>query len=198
MFATAGAGPLPHSRFSFAYPRNFMVAELGGVSDLPVGRAAGRIFVEKWTDSHHDEAARVIAAAYRGHVDSLINNQYNSVAGARRFLHNIVEYPGCGNFFGPASFVSIERGTAQACGMSLASLVAPDVGHITQICVVPEVQGTGVGYELLRRSLIALAGHGCRKVSLTVTSANESAVRLYERVGFHTARRFDALVWDGF
>jgi ribosomal protein S18 acetylase RimI-like enzyme len=198
MFSTARAEALPHSRFARAYPRNFMVADLAGATDLPVGGAAGRIILENWSERHHDEAARAIAAAYRGHIDSQVNNQYNSVPGARRFLHNIVEYPGCGTFFGPASFMAFERGVAEACGLSLASLVASDVGHITQIAVLPRLQGTGVGYELLRRSLVALREYGCRKVSLTVTATNRGAVGLYERTGFQVAHRFDALVWEGF
>ena len=198
MLSVPGDAGLPHSDYARAHLRNFMLADLTAMPELPAGRAAGQVFIEHWAEHHHDEAARVISAAYQGHIDSQINNQYNSIAGARRFLRNIVEYPGCGSFFAPASFLAFERGSAEACGMSLASLVAPDIGHITQICVLPRVQGTGVGYELLRRSLGALRGYGCRKVSLTVTATNDNAVRLYERVGFHTARRFNALVWDGF
>jgi len=37
-----------------------------------------------------------------------------------------------------------------------------------------------------------------KSVSLTVTSANREAVRLYERVGFRTVRQFSAIVWEGF
>jgi ribosomal protein S18 acetylase RimI-like enzyme len=55
-----------------------------------------------------------------------------------------------------------------------------------------------VGYELIRRSLEALTGHGCRKASLTVTAANTGAILLYERMGFHKTRVFSAFVWDGF
>ena len=43
-----------------------------------------------------EEAAHVISAAYRGHVDSEINDQYRSIPGARRFVTNIVRFPGCG------------------------------------------------------------------------------------------------------
>jgi ribosomal protein S18 acetylase RimI-like enzyme len=39
---------------------------------------------------------------------------------------------------------------------------------------------------------------GCRAATLTVTAANAGAVELYERVGFHTVRRFSAYVWEGF
>jgi ribosomal protein S18 acetylase RimI-like enzyme len=76
--------------------------------------------------------------------------------------------------------------------------VGPYAGHITQICVAPEVRGTGLGYEVLRRSLMTLQEHGCRKVSLTVTAANREAVDLYERMGFRTTRKFHAFVWEGF
>lgn len=82
--------------------------------------------------------------------------------------------------------------------MSLASLVAPRCGHITQICVTPAARGTGLGHELLRQSLATLRDVGCHSVSLTVTAANEDAVTLYERVGFRTIERFFALVWEGY
>jgi ribosomal protein S18 acetylase RimI-like enzyme len=77
-------------------------------------------------------------------------------------------------------------------------MVAPEVGHVTQICVAPGVKGKGVGYELLRRSLVTLAEAGAQSASLTVTASNDSAVRLYERVGFDTVRQFPAFVWEGF
>jgi ribosomal protein S18 acetylase RimI-like enzyme len=50
----------------------------------------------------------------------------------------------------------------------------------------------------MRQSLIALRGMGCRSASLTVTAANAGAVSLYERMGFHTARKFFAFVWEGY
>jgi ribosomal protein S18 acetylase RimI-like enzyme len=81
-------------------------------------------------------------------------------------------------------------------GVCLTSMVASDVGHITQLCVSPASRGTGLGYELLRRSLVALADHGCRIVSLTVTTSNASAIELYERMGFVNRRDFAAYVWE--
>jgi len=58
-------------------------------------------------------------------------------------------------------------------------------------------QREGLGYELMRRSLLAFSEAGCRKVSLTVTAANTEAVQLYERIGFRSAHEFPALVWTG-
>jgi ribosomal protein S18 acetylase RimI-like enzyme len=94
--------------------------------------------------------------------------------------------------------VAVHQTTGRLCGVSLTSLVSPEAGHVTQICVAPAVKGKGVGYELLRRSLRGLEAAGVKSVSLTVTSANREAVRLYERVGFRTVRQFSAIVWEGF
>jgi ribosomal protein S18 acetylase RimI-like enzyme len=190
--------PLPGSEFLTIHQRNFMVIDASRVVGLRPGAARSRVLLEKWREQRHEAAAQLIAAAYRGHIDSSINDQYRSVPGARRFLTNIVQYPGCGAFFQPASYLAFEPATGRLCGMSLTSLLASDVGHITQICVAPSAKRTGVGYELLRRSLESLAQAGCRKMSLTVTADNAEAVRLYQRVGFNTARTFAAMVWEGF
>jgi ribosomal protein S18 acetylase RimI-like enzyme len=55
-----------------------------------------------------------------------------------------------------------------------------------------------VGYELLRRSMLALSHHECHKASLTVTASNLEAIELYEQTGFRKIRNFAAHVWDGF
>jgi len=180
-----------------AFDRNFMRIDLRRAALAP-GRVRRPVFIDRWTDQHLDASAHLIAAAYFGHVDSRINDQYRSAAGARRFLHNIVQYPGCGSFFRPASYAAFEPSRGMLCGISLSSLVSQDCGHITQICVSPEAKGSGVGYELLRQSLAALREMGCRAATLTVTAANRDAVDLYGRVGFHTVRRFSAYVWEGF
>jgi len=190
--------PMPRAHRLQAFPRVFMQAPLDQARDLPGVAPKQRTVFEVWSERRQEDAARVIALAYAGHIDSQINDQYRSVSGARRFLLNIVQYPGCGNFFHPASMVAVDLASGQVCGICLSSLVREDVGHITQICVTPDVHGTGVGYELLRRSMVALSQAGCQSVSLTVTSANDTAIALYRRVGFDERRRFAAHVWEGF
>ncbi len=197
MLGFAPGRSVPRSDCMSSYERNFMRVDLRRCP-LAEGRFRRPIYIERWNDQYTDAAARLIAAAYAGHIDSRINDQYRSAAGARRFLYNIVQYPGCGAFYRPASFAAFESATGHMCGISLASMVAPECGHITQICVSPPVHGTGVGHALLRQSLTTLREHGCRSGSLTVTAANDEAVQLYERVGFFTVRRFSAYVWEGF
>jgi ribosomal protein S18 acetylase RimI-like enzyme len=188
--------PIPRADCLSIYERNFMRIDLRRPA-LEEGRVRHPIFIEKWSDHYQDGAAQLIALAYTGHVDSRINDQYRSAPGARRFLYNIVQYPGCGAFYRPASYAALDAATGRLCGISLASLVAPECGHITQICVGPTVRGTGVGHALLRQSLNTLRDMGCRSASLTVTAANRDAVELYERVGFEIVRQFSAYVWEG-
>jgi len=192
------AGTMPYGEHAHLFPRCFMRLDLGALPHLPVRRDIRDVTFDAWNERRQDEAAALIPVAYRGHVDSQINDQYRSPAGARRFLANIIQYPGCGTFFQPASFLALDHHTGRLVGMCLSSLVAYDVGHITQVCMVPALKGQGCGYELMRRSLNALAGAGCRSASLTVTASNEEAIVLYERLGFRTVKRFSACVWEGF
>jgi ribosomal protein S18 acetylase RimI-like enzyme len=187
----------PRDDCSSLYARNFMRIDLTR-APLGKGRIRRPVYFERWTDHYNNAAAQLISDAYEGHTDSRINDQYRSVSGARKFLYNIVQYPGCGAFHRPASYAAFEPLDGRLCGVSLASIVAEGVGHITQICVSPQVRGTGIGHELLRLSLTTLRDGGCRSATLTVTASNEDAVALYERVGFETVRQFSAYVWEGF
>ena len=189
---------LPHRRFVHVFPRLFLELDLRKRGPLAPGAGAGKFTVGHWSELRHEDAAALLAGAYRDHIDSDINDQYRTPAGALRFLTNIVNYPGCGSFFRPASFLAFSTATTRLVGMCLTSLVSSDVGHVTQICVAPEASAQGLGYELMRRSLDALAAAGCRLATLTVTTANARAVRLYERIGFTRRKEFAAHVWEGF
>jgi ribosomal protein S18 acetylase RimI-like enzyme len=192
MLSEAPNRRVPYSSWLRSFPRLFLEAPAN--ARLRARKVSSTISLVAWTEAWQEATGRLIAGAYRDHIDSQINDQYRSAIGARRFLTNIIQYPGCGSFFAPASFAALAEGAL--CGVSLASLVSHDVGHITQVCVAPSHQGTGLGYELVRRSMEAIAAHGCRAVSLTVTGANESALRLYRNMGFVQRRAFSAYVWE--
>jgi ribosomal protein S18 acetylase RimI-like enzyme len=195
MLGGAPGRPVPFPACVSVHPRWFLEYLLTDPASLAPRERPG-IRIQPWRESHFDDSAKVVATSYRGHIDSQINDQYRSPAGARRFLSNIVEFPGCGAFFPAASYSAFDISTGLLCGISLASLVAENAGHVTQLCVAPTHRGVGLGGELLRRSLLAFAAHGCRSASLTVTAANEGALRLYERMGFVRRRHFAAHVWN--
>jgi ribosomal protein S18 acetylase RimI-like enzyme len=82
-------------------------------------------------------------------------------------------------------------------GVLLCSRVKDDVGHITQVCVLPEHRGKQIGESLIGLCTQELRSRNFSALSLTVTEGNTKAVGLYLRLGFDVKRRFDAFVWEG-
>lgn len=154
------------------------------------------IEIHRWSENDYQPAANIITSAYRDHVDSDVNDQYRTVAGSLRFLNNIVRFPGCGVFDHTSSFVAFHRPTHTRIGVLLCSRVRSDVGHITQVCTLPEYRGTGIGEHLLRYCCADLTARRFAELSLTVTEENQRAVAFYRRLGFQHLHTFDAFVWE--
>lgn len=184
------------SQYFQLHRRQFMVLSLADAKIQNKALSHG-LRIEPWTDRAFDAAARLICLAYADHVDSQINDQYCSEAGALKFLRNIVLLPGCGQFLPAASFVVRPATGEWPIAMALTSTVAEGVGHTTQICVMPGHQGHNIGRQLMERSIAALKQRNYHSLSLTVTSSNKRAVELYEHLGFRTVKTFAAGVWQG-
>jgi ribosomal protein S18 acetylase RimI-like enzyme len=191
------------------YQRNFMDRALSTSyaaavrrSPMPAQREARLALrgleMRPWKDGDFQPAGSLIAKAYEGHLDATINDQYRSVGGSLRFLHNIIRFPGCGAFDPEASLVLVERATGQLAGLVLCSRVREDVQHVTQLCVAARARGFGLGELLLETAAERLAERGFKTLSLTVTEGNHRAQALYRRVGFIDRHQFDAMVWGGF
>jgi ribosomal protein S18 acetylase RimI-like enzyme len=178
------------------HPRLFMVLGLGDF--VPPARAEfPDIEIRSWTEADYQPAAAVITASYRGHVDAQINDQYHTQSGSLRFLNNIVRFPGCGLFDAESSYVAVDRKAKNLIALILCSRVRNDVGHVTQVCVLPEYRSRGIGEALLAATSVNLRKRGFSMLSLTVTEANTGAVALYRRLNFVSKRVFDAFVWEG-
>jgi len=190
------ARPFLQTGFS-RHPRVFMNFEIARHPQASLPPLPSQFEIRPWSDQEYQSAAALITAAYRGHVDSEINDQYRTLAGSLRFLNNIVRFPGCGTFDPQASFSVFQRRTRTLVGLILCSLVRPDVGHITQVCVLPEFRSAGLGEAMLAATTKNLRGRGFHFISLTVTEANDRAIALYKRIGFESSRVFDAFVWEG-
>lgn len=197
---TAVGRAIQRERFVRVFERMLMVLDPASMpqssADQTPRQPLRSIRMEPWSDIHLEAAASIISLAYHDHVDGQINDQYRSLAGARRFLHNIVQFPGCGMFFRPASFIAVDAESGWAAGTVLASFVAAGVGHITQLCVAPKYRGLGIGKDLLRRAVAVLTEHGASRISLTVTLGNKEAIQLYERCNFRDLHHFFAYVWE--
>ena len=193
--ANAVARPFLEQGFQ-RHPRLFMVLALEkAAAETPATHP--EVEIRRWTDADYQPSAAVITAAYRGHVDAQINDQYHTLTGSLRFLNNIVRFPGCGVFDAESSFVALDRKAKNLIGLILCSRVRNDVGHVTQVCVLPEYRSRGIGESLMAATMANLRKRGFSMLSLTVTEANARAVALYRRLDFETKKIFDAFVWEG-
>jgi ribosomal protein S18 acetylase RimI-like enzyme len=177
------------------YSRLFMVLPLNNPRPAPA--LHGDVEIRPWSEQDYQPVASVIHNAYRGHIDSEVNDQYRSLSGSLRFLNNIVRFPGCGTFDPESSFVAVHKRARTLTGVILCSRVRHDVGHVTQVCVLPEYRSHRIGESLMAATMTSLLRRKFSLLSLTVTEANARAVGLYLRLGFETKRVFDAFVWEG-
>ena len=137
---------LPFRQFLKRHDRYFMSIDRAAIRSLTPANLKMRLGFSSWGDKFKEEAAHLVAAAYRGHVDSEINDQYRTIPGARHFLLNIIQYPGCGRFSPRSSIVAVDESSGRICGMCLSSMVSDNSGHVTQLCVLPGVRGEHIGY----------------------------------------------------
>ncbi len=181
------------------FRRLFLSLKLAAREGAPISapRTLKDVAIRRWTEQDYQPSAGIITAAYRAHIDSEINDQYRTNAGSLRFLNNIVRFPGCGVFDAEASFVAIHQPTDSLIGLILCSRVRDDVGHVTQVCLLPEYRGEGIGEALMAATSNALRRRRFNLLTLTVTEANHRAVDLYRKLGFEETRVFDAFVWEG-
>jgi ribosomal protein S18 acetylase RimI-like enzyme len=178
------------------HPRLFMTLALtnAGLEKVSIHP---EVEIRPWTDGDYQPSAAVITAAYRNHVDAQINDQYHTLSGSLRFLNNIVRFPGCGVFDAESSFVAMDRKAKGLIGLILCSRVRHDVGHVTQVCVLPDYRSRRIGESLMAATERNLRKRNFALLSLTVTAANARAVALYRRLQFEEKRVFDAFVWEG-
>ncbi len=179
------------------YPRLFLECDLQAI--LPSAqraRLSSSLSISAWLPGFYQPTAELIHAAYQGHIDAHINDQYRTLHGSLRFLHNIVRFPGCGVFDPAASWVLRESQSNALLGVILCSRIAEKVCHITQICVAPSLRGQGFGHLLLLHCMEGLRDRGFSTLSLTVSENNRAALRLYLSTSFIQRLRFEALVFD--
>jgi len=103
----------------------------------------------------------------------------------------------CGEFLPQASRVAVSRSTDKKLGLLIASRIAEGSGHISQISILPDYQGRGIGRAMIGEALAEFERRRFDCVSLAVTSANEPAYHLYRSCGFRTVHTFPVFFREG-
>jgi len=176
--------------------RLFMVQQLQGLWNQPRVEMDPGLELRPWREEDLVPAGQLISEAYRDHPDSVINDQYRSIQGSQRFLHNIVRYSGCGVFSPQVSHVVVDRRSRELVAVVLGSRVSSQSGHITQVCVHPAYRRLGLARMLLSVAAFHFMRHGASEISLTVTESNTAAIDLYLSEGYTSVHTFDAAVWQ--
>ena len=70
-------------------------------------------------------------------------------------------------------------------------------GHVVSVAVIPEHRSKGLGKALIQEGISGMASKKCDEVYLEVRVSNESAVKLYEQLGFITKTRIRGYYRDG-
>ena len=204
-FTISQIGPYFRSQAFQTYLRQFMAFRLGTnpanhpTTDFRAGGGPqpvhGDFAFMPWDRRYDREAAQLLHHVYQNHIDAAVNNQYCTIAGTTRLVESIVRHRGCGDYLQQASIAAVHRTTGKLAGILGLTAVRPGTAHIPQIAVAAAYQGIGLGTAMLHNAFEKLARAGYTEVSLTVTTLNSGAVRLYEREGFRAFREFGAFVW---
>ena len=113
-----------------------------------------------------------------------------------RFLNNIVRYSGCGVFSAPVSHVVVDRASREFVALVLGSRVSPQSGHITQLCVHPDLPPPRPGAHAARRGRLPLHAPGRHRDLPHRHRSQRRGHRSLPGRGLHCAHSFDAAVWQ--
>ncbi len=70
-------------------------------------------------------------------------------------------------------------------------------GHVVSVAVIVEHRGKGLGKALMQEAMSGMIFKKCDEVYLEVRVSNESAVKMYEYLGFVTKTRIRSYYRDG-
>jgi ribosomal protein S18 acetylase RimI-like enzyme len=179
--------------------RGFARHERSYMTAPAVARAVSRpvdASVRSWRPADRHTVTEMILSSYKGTIDGAINCQYRTRDGCADLVEALTETEWCGQFLPDVTRVAVERASGRGVGVAIATRVSPTTVHIGQISVHPRGQGRGIGAALVRGVLEASEAEGVERVTLAVTRANETALRLYERAGFVETVRFPIFIKD--
>ena len=129
--------------------------------------------------------AQVKFESFWGEMDSDVFESLSTHDGCRRLMTEISHHQG---FLPVATWLIRFEGSDFAAPTPVATIQglrkSQWVGSIQNVGVVPAHRGFGLGRALMQKSLLGFHQLGARHVRLNVTAANETAVRLYESLGF--------------
>lgn len=125
------------------------------------------------TPSVAGDWASVVNAAFRGHPgrSDMTYDRAVELLSSPRVMHE-------------ATLIAYRSGVPAGVALTTVDAADPCASEIETLAVSPGSQGMGLGRALLHDAVLAAGRHGCRRVSLSVSTFNRRAVALYLDSGF--------------
>jgi ribosomal protein S18 acetylase RimI-like enzyme len=176
-----------------SHTRYYMVREFGA-DDLERFRNPEPA-AKSFEPARMGDIANVLYLSHRGGIDARLSRCYASEESCRSFLETILRYSSIGKIEPDASFVVYDPGNRPV-GFALGSTIGYRHGHVVQISVCPEDQGSGLGRILMHSLLRSFSARKYESVSLSVTDGNQKALSWYTRLGFRSSWEYPVFVWS--
>jgi ribosomal protein S18 acetylase RimI-like enzyme len=107
------------------------------------------------------------------------------------YARQLITGTGCGRL-APDACVAVPGGPNRLLAVAIVTIIAEGTAHLAQIAVDPQLQGKGVGSQLLEAGC-ALAGRaGAERITLLVGGKNARARAMYEGARFEPRASFVA------
>lgn len=141
-----------------------------------------------WSDELLEAHAETKYESFRGEIDAGVFQCLSDLEGCRRLMEEISRRDG---FLPEATWLmefSDARHNVEWCGAIQGVRVNRNYGGIQNVGVIPYHRGQGVGAALVTAALLGFQQVGLPRGYLEVTAQNNSAVRLYQRLGFRRTK----------
>lgn len=151
-----------------------------------------------WDQTLVDVHAEVKFNSFRHEIDANVFPCLGEQLGCQRLMHEIRQKEG---FLPGATWLIAyqspggrltagkrELSALEYCGTIQGVRDHSGMGAIQNLGITPEHRGLGLGGNLLLKSLQGFQAAGLKRTFLEVTAQNDSAIRLYQRLGFAKAR----------
>jgi hypothetical protein len=142
-----------------------------------------------WSDNLIRDHAEVKFHSFRDELDAVVFPCLGEMESCLRLMQEIRDRDG---FVPEATWLAQYAGAGpirvEPCGTIQAIRVSRGRANIQNIGVTPHHRGRGIGAALILTAIAGLQHVGITKVALEVTAVNDTAVRLYRRLGFRTTK----------
>lgn len=142
-----------------------------------------------WSPDLVQDHAEAKFHSFRDELDAVVFPCLGALESCLRLMWEISERDG---FVPEATWLAVYSPPGsrrfQPCGTIQAIRTHRTRANIQNIGVTPPHRGRGVGAALIVASLAGAQQVGVTRVGLEVTADNDSAVRLYRRLGFHVSK----------